>query len=512
MKNSKKGISKIAILIIVVAVLVIAAVVLLLIVNSPKVVINTALDKLSSNINKISTDATYSSITGNGDSPYQVEANLKIDSDLNDDVLGDYEEIQNIINDSDIDLDFKNDSKNEYATLNLKYNYNDKNALDLTGYLDEDDIYIYIQDIFDKYIHTETEYTDYVENANKVTKDDYVYLIDKCLSAFKDNISDEYIDSSKETIDLDGSKVSATKNTLLITEMKKDGAFDDIIDEIKDDTKAMDILTNIMSSEDDSYDTADIEEKLEDLKDSIKNNENDIVLSIYTTGITNKAVMYEVSATDEDGNITEMKCMLLDDDKYDQKIVMTAEDTEIIITSKEVSEDNYDINMTVGEDISINLNGEISDNSIDLDYTLNTKQDSEDYTITGNVSVDTTKATNEITKKINLSAATEDLGTLKLSLDVTLSKLDSLEKENISKSNIVESDELTSTDSEKILTNLMKNEAIADIIDIINDLSSSSSSMYDSDNSSYTYDDSDSYSSSDSDIDDDLYVDFKPIN
>ncbi len=478
MFRSKKGISIFSIIFIAIILTITITIFYLLYLgraeNVFKIAVDTLSKSLSDSLEDIRSDEVISILDNNS---FEAKSNISINANFNSLTNLQDRKIEELINNSSIDVTTKYNKDNEYMEQNIIYSYNGSKGMEVTTYSDNNNSYLYLNDVFDKYISISdsTGMESMMFNSVELTENDYKYIISKIREEFNKISLKPYVTTLKNQEVTIGSETIKTKKvTLLIGKMIQEGACDDMIKELNSDDKFIDILIRFINNKE--YDTRDkvkqlINNSFESFK---KSNDVNSKISIYTKGILNRPVMLEIG--DDKGNIlqfTDYKTK-----EQDFKVLVRENAIDVLnLTSKETSKNNYNINITSKDNefntLSCNVNGVILDNEMNLKYDLNANignlLQKQQINLSGELK--TKIVYNNVDKSANgmleFSLNSDKMGTLSLKLtnDIKVST-ESIQMPFIYYT--VGASELTDAEYEKILYNIIKKyPAIGEIVNYL---------------------------------------------
>lgn len=311
-----------------------------------------------------------------------------------------------ILNNIYIGAEYEVDYEHETVLTKINSKYADEKLLDVDVYAKDNNGYILLNDIHDKYLSTKIDGLE--EIFEKVEMDDeHKILISEIKKALTKSLKSDYFIQTKEDIIINEKNITTTKNSLVLTEELINNIEKDIIIYLKESNKFITSLSEVL--EINKAETLNrMEEILESLDSTIPGNNNTkVIISIYTKGLMNEVVKID-----------------LETEESSEKAVI-----EFMKNFK----DDYSIKMT-----------------------------SAGVTISGNI---------KILKdgKIEVSITDPTSGTI---ITITVSYLveynTPLTKVDVGNSVSIES--LTEGEYNKIMTKLMENKGIQNLIGIINNL------------------------------------------
>lgn len=184
------------------------------------------------------------------------------------------------------------DYKNNFSNIKLNATY-DKEEL-VTSEINSDGtkLYVYLKNLFNKYIAYDLEALETNSTKNEATMDDYIKLSEKSQSFLKKALKREYFEISKEdgitksTLKLDG------KNSTLINLS--------LLESFKYDEEALDCLSRVMNIDKDKIKVT-IEEEIENANGELVRSDYEDIgeISIYTKSFSQELVKVEIKSEED---------------------------------------------------------------------------------------------------------------------------------------------------------------------------------------------------------------------
>lgn len=249
-----------------------------------------------------------------------------------------FEEYKSILDNSKLTLNYKYDKTNKKMLLDLDSTIDNVNLVG-NYYINDKENYMFIQDIYDKYIKLENLNIDLFEDL--ITKDDLIYIYNKFIDSLTNNIKEEWFE---RTINFDnGPTVISTLN------LSKDDYISlasNVKTELLNDSKVIEILKLVYSQEDIDYlknenVNVDFDKISLSVKQSIIRNNLQSVELITTTGSDVENILFE--NLDDKMKITSLK-----NDKNLASVEITINGKNFEIVVKE--EENVDATIKGNED------------------------------------------------------------------------------------------------------------------------------------------------------------------
>ncbi len=323
------------------------------------------------------------------------------------------------LNNTTFNYEYRLDTESKRMYMDGSLLLNSTELLGLNFYQAEDISYVFLRNIFDKYIVMEdSDIFTYLEESKKAT-DDINYIYDKIIESLGNNITND--DIKVTNVDLK-KKITLELNSKRLNEISKN-----IVNDLKKDDKAKKILGSSLDELDTSSSTTD--------------NNNSLYYSIYL--VRSEIVTYEAGVKDNSKDYS-----IEFNDGTEKSFVIKEGNTESL---KAIIEEN---NGTTTINLSSNNTNigtvTISDNNISfniIDEASNTSLNANITSITeGNV----------ITTTFNMAISNSGVNIDLLTLTDTKTLTDGVaDFSNINTTNNIDINSLTETDITTIENNLM---------------------------------------------------------
>lgn len=308
---------------------------------TPKKVFTTAIDKVYKTANESTKE---SPTTLAGDFSIQTEINSEDEN---------YNKIFAILNNLDLDLNYEIDYNQKIMNMDLTTKYNNKDLLSASMTIKEEEAYIYLNELFDKYIHVPIENFEDIYTSNQFMED-YKVILKEVKNALDKSLKDDYFTSESTTITINEKSQKVTKNILNLTE--------DNLQEI------MEVMTKELNKDAFIESVARISNtEKEEIKESLENPEKitlengTLTISIYTKGITKEVVGIEIK-----DNVDTINIVKDTDTKFSYEII--SEETTIK-GNLEIKTDDKNATLTIFFDTD-EINGTVT---LNYSYTYNEK-------------------------------------------------------------------------------------------------------------------------------------------
>lgn len=374
---------------------------------------------LEETFNLSSTEAENSSIkqTVTGTMTLNINPLLGSSTDGSDVIIGN-------LNNSAFNYEYRLDTEEKKMYLNGSLLLNASEIMGINFYQADDISYIFLRNIFDRYIMIEdNDIFSYLDN-NNLTTDDINYIYDKITESLGNNITKEDIIVSNE----DGTK----KISLKLSQERLNEISNAIVEDLKKDEKTQEIIGNTLNN---------LEAASSNETDTTTNSESSINYSIYLE--KNDIVTYEFTVDDGTDNYSiifntgnEKSIAIEENGTETLKGVITNNDNS---TTVELSSNNATLGTIT-----------ISDNN----FSLNIIDESTGAALTATLTSSTEN--NVITTTFNMGMTSSGINLDIISLtDVKTITENTADFSNINTTNNIDVNSLTETDITTIENNLM---------------------------------------------------------
>lgn len=371
-------------------VLIIAVVAALVITSQPKFIIGKAIDKI------VYMDNDYNSKV--------MEAELKLSLDSKDENV---KELSDEIKKCKLTIGQQIDNKSKKAISELGLTYDNKDVISGQIIYTDDTTYLYLKDLFDKYIDLDSEEMNEMAETllfnDAITKDEK-NVQKKAVNIIKNELKKQIKEDgsfSKSTEKLEGEK--ANKATVKFSKKEWNNVLINTLSELSENK---DYLDCFKESKEDT-----IKELKSSLEEKNTSDNGTIEISVYTKGLLKQFKGIEIKFDDQDEDQAgSLKIVKKDKENYSYSLI--ANDNEVTGTAKIISEDN--------------------------------------------------KKSKEKNTNIIITVNTEELGTITLSAKYNEKTDVSIDSVKIKDS--IKASELTDSDTEQLMNNLKTRPLIGDII------------------------------------------------
>ena len=325
------------------------------------------------------------------------------------------------LNNSTFNYEYRLDTESKRMYMDGSLLLNATELLGINFYQAEDISYVFLRNIFDKYIVIEnSDIFTYLEESNQAV-DDVNYIYDKIIESLGNNITTDDIKVTNQ----DGKKkISLELNEERLNEISKN-----IVNDLKKDKKAKEILGNSL----DELDTT--------TSSSSSDNNNYLYYSIYLE--KNNIVTYEFSLNDSDGNYS-----IEFNNGSEKSFVIKEGNTESLKAVIEESNDTTTINLS-SDNTSI---GTITIDDNNISFSIGDASTG----VLVNANLTSSTENNVITTTFNMAISSYGSNIDVLTVTDTKTVTDGVaDFSNINPTNNIDINSLTETDITTIQTNLM---------------------------------------------------------
>lgn len=322
-------------------------------------------------------------------------------------------------------------------------------------------VYLGIKQLFEKYIEIPFEEYDALFENDSIK--DLTYLKNIIKNGVISSFNNNDFNKTSDTISIDGTKVKTNKINYEVTEKGLGKIILKVLNDIYKDQKTIDLLSKYSKTDKEEL-KKQIKESIDEFKEEYKNLDTNKVLdfNIYSKGLTNEIVRYELLVENDDTNSSFTYSNL------DNKKVISFKDSDEEIF-KSVTTKNKDESKTVVniDDIVINITGsETVDNLI---YKYETEI--EEIKISGELKLSNKEVSknkeykDDLSFSIKISTEGIEVGTFTINVDSNTYVGKDLE---ISKpENSIEYTELTEDDLNTIINNFKSLSFISELMNSI---------------------------------------------
>ena len=360
------------------------------------------------------TTSTKITQTVTGSTRFNINPMLGNSEDGSDVVIGN-------LNNSTFNYEYRLDTESKRMYMDGSLLLNATELLGINFYQAEDISYVFLRNIFDKYIVIEnSDIFTYLEESNQAV-DDVNYIYDKIIESLGNNIATDDIKVTNQ----DGKK----KISLELNEERLNEISNNIVNDLKKDDRAKEILGNSL----DELDTT--------TSSSSSDNNNFLYYSIYLE--KDDIVTYEFGLNDSDGNYS-----IEFNNGSEKSFVIKEGNTESLKAVIEESNDTTTINLS-SDNTSI---GTITINDNNISFSIGDASTG----VLLNANLTSSTENNVITTTFNMAISSYGSNIDVLTVTDTKTVTDGVaDFSNINPTNNIDINSLTETDITTIQTNLM---------------------------------------------------------
>ncbi len=197
---------------------------------------------LSKSITKLYDNFLNSNNTNNVVSKILQNNNVEVDSNVDIKIKDSTDSLSGIEN---INFDYKyiEDKENEKGSLFIDSKINNEDFIYLESLMKDNKVYYKIKDIMDTYYYSNYEF---ISMLNDNSTEDMKYVLDIVKNSIIKSIDDKDLEKSDTQIKIDNKDTKVKKVSLKITTDLVKKIINNSIDNIKNDNKAMDILSKVL--------------------------------------------------------------------------------------------------------------------------------------------------------------------------------------------------------------------------------------------------------------------------
>ena len=358
-------------------------------------------------------------------------------------------EIINMIKKIDLSYDYKEDKNNNRASLSFDSKIANEDFIKLEALTQKNKIYFNLKNLLDKYYYIDYEFTSLL---SVIDEKDTKYVLNILKDVIVDKVTSDYFSSEKTTVKINNIDERAEKVTLELDDKLLKDIFITIIDELKNDKKAMDILVE--------YNKIEKEEMIEIFNaakealtqvPSTSNQKYTYNMYLQSSKVLKQEIIVGTTSIEyfTYNNVYEIK--ILDNAVEQLSLKLEQKDNQTIISGNVAS--------------MFTLNGTYVDGKLDLSVgVMGVEMAKLNVITTENVSDSKFDTTLNATLKI--SEGETEMLTINIDLKNTISKEKAIDEKDVT--NSVNAEDITEEDQETLTNNLMKLPLINKIYESVN--------------------------------------------
>jgi hypothetical protein len=357
-------------------------------------------------------------------------------------VEGEIAEVLNLVNKIQFNMQYGEDNKNKRRIIELNSTIDTDNLFNVLFYSLDEKQYIYLKDIYDKYIQLDDVSYESIFQEKYITEIEYV--LNKIKDLTIESLKDSDFTKTTAEITVDGEKINTNKVTFNLTEKRAKEIVIHVLTGIKSDEKWIDAIITIVN---DSFAKTingeeltkellinKIEEGIEYFND-FDTTDDIIYISVYTKKWSNTPIQYEILHRDtnylDEEVETSIKYLVYDNKEKNEvkEIIMKSDENDTKIVFQLIKEDKgkYKYKYTV------------DDNKLEESYIF-----SGEFINTKEETLYNKEFINDLFISMNINDTGKDLGTFSLDIKYTTKVGEELKTVNIGET--VKYDQLTDED------------------------------------------------------------------
>lgn len=250
-------------------------------------------------LNKV---ANFNSISNNN---IALSESIKLNINSSDSNISEYAKI---INNMDLVIDYKKNDSEKAIDGILKVNYKGNNAINVGGYIRENDLYLSLDGLYDKYINIPSDENIYEEISNV----NYDIIKKSVINAMDKSLKEEYFKKSKETIIVNNKGKDVTSHKLVIDSKNRKAVVTDYTNALVSDEEFINYIATVSKRT-----SAEVKKELIDSLKSVDETTNDSIveISIYTSGLKNDFEGFSINL--KSSNEYSISVLKIDSENYD---------------------------------------------------------------------------------------------------------------------------------------------------------------------------------------------------
>ena len=388
-----------------------------------------------------------------------INGKTSISLDIDEKLLEEDQEMLNIVKKLgkiDLNYNYKENKKDKKSSLSFDSKISNEDFIKLEAAMKDNKIYFNLKNLIDKYYYTDYEFISLLDVTNM---EDTEYVLDIIKDVIVEKVTSDYFKSEKTTIKINNKDEKVEKISLEINYNLIKDILTTVIDELKNDEKAMNILVEYNKME-----KEEIIKQFDEAKESLNTSSSDekCIYNMYVKG--SKTLRHEFVV-----DITSIEYTTYDN--VDEIKVLDNSVEQLSITFKHEN-DKTVINGNISS--LLTLSGSYSNGKLDLSLNvMGTEMAKLNVTTTENVNSDKIDTTFNAT--LVISENETEMLNININSKNTVSKETAIDDKNTS--NSVHVDDITEKDQQTMMNNLMELPIISDIIDMNMNLNTSMNTM-----------------------------------
>lgn len=277
--------------------------------------------------------------------PFRVRGSAKFGFE---DANSEYQDTYDILNNLDLLYNLEMDLEEKVSKIGLSSQYKNKDFLNLKAYQEGEEVYLLLENIYDKYLKVDYAKEEKSDEVPSISKEDIKVIAEGVLEVIKDAFLESDYRREKVSIDYSKKRIEVYKNYLSYNEDNYMIINKRISESIKENKELLDTLNRVIGKEKiDKF-------LLELIKEQDMEGLN-LEFVIYTQGITNKFIKMMINMWDNDG-----KLIMEIDNKKTFSFSFEMDEIVLKLTITENEMNNCLINLNFSEDGVGSINAEVS--------------------------------------------------------------------------------------------------------------------------------------------------------
>lgn len=343
------------------------------------------------------------------------------------------------------------DYKNKKIASNIAVQYDQKEMLGFNIYGAEKNVYVDLKNMFEKYISIPVEEYDSLFEDPSVTLDDAEYMMKSVKDAFLNSLESKDFKKSSATIKLGNKEEKVNKISYVLDSKNVNKITKKMLEQLEKDNTFIELVSKYTNKTKEQIKSTVQTAKNKDVITS-STNEQKVTFAVYTKGFMNEAVGYEIC---EDSSKTTIRYTKEGNDIYIRFSEQDKEIAQIVWNDKNANED--EISLTAGT-VVLKLTVKKENEQKVIDYSLS--ESSSNLKAYGSLVSKITKNNSQYTGSDKLTANVDMQGVSMIKLNLETNYTSTIGSEvtiPTNLSNSITMNELTDTDTQMIMQNLMQN-------------------------------------------------------
>ncbi len=272
---------------------------------------------------------------------YKYNGTINVDIEHNDQD----KDLTDIFKDINLNIEGEMDFKNNINNTNITTKYENDDLINFNFYEQDNKIYLYFKDYYDKYIEISNEV---LVNSSNINPNDLNVIIDSFYKSINKIIQNNEWQEKDEEISIKDQKINTKKNSLILKDKKINDTLIDIYNDLKNNQEFINVVKKY-----DADIVDNIDENINDLSNNPYDDEVTINLYVSKTLLNKDIVRYEIIFKNLD-----LKLIIDNVDNNTKNISIKVENADIDITiGKKIINFDIDIN---NEELKLKLSAKFN--------------------------------------------------------------------------------------------------------------------------------------------------------